>query len=84
MPHHKAFKKTLITDKKKNLRNKDAESRLRTMIKKVRTATNKEEAEAALKTAFSVIDSTARKNILKKNTASRKKSRLAKFVAKIS
>ena len=80
MPHHAQFKKSLRKEVKRNLRNSNAMSRLRTMVKKVTAAGSKEEAEAALKQAVSVIDSTAGKGIMKKTTAARKKSRLYKFV----
>lgn len=53
------------------------------MVKKVKAATSKEEAQSALRDVVSVIDSTARKGIIKKTTAARKKSGLYKIVAKI-
>lgn len=84
MAHHAQFKKSLRQEVKRNLRNRVAKSRLRTSIKKVRTATSKTDGEAALKTAISVIDSTARKGIIKRQTASRTVSRLTKFVATLS
>jgi len=80
VPHHAQFKKSLRKEAKRNLRNRMAKSRLRTMVKKVRTAPSKEEAEKILRQAVSVIDSTARKGIIKKTTAARKKSRLYKFI----
>lgn len=81
MPQHKQFKKALKVNAKRRIRNKGAVSRLNTFIKKIKTAGTKEEAETALKDAMSVIDSSARKKIIKKTTAARKKSRLSKFVA---
>lgn len=83
MPQHKQFKKALKVNERANMRNKDAMSRLRTFIKKVRTAETKEAAEASFRDASKVIDSTARKGIIKKETAARKKSRLARFVARM-
>ncbi len=83
MPQHKQFKKALKVNEKRKVRNQSATSRLNTFIKKIKTAGSKEEAEGALKNAISVIDSTARKGIIKKTTAARKKSRLSKFVAGI-
>ncbi len=84
MAHHAQFKKSIRQDAKRNLRNRVAKSRLRTSIKKIRVAASKTDAEAALKSAIPLIDSTARKGIIKKETAARTKSRLVKFVAKMS
>ncbi|HVR42850.1 MAG TPA: 30S ribosomal protein S20 [Thermoanaerobaculia bacterium] len=61
-------------------RNRAAVSRLRTEIKKTRAAIDAGDAEAtreALRGAYSVIDRSARKGIIKGNTADRYKSRLS-------
>ncbi|MHB9031251.1 MAG: 30S ribosomal protein S20, partial [Candidatus Latescibacterota bacterium] len=71
MPHHAQFKKSIRQDEKRRLRNRAAMSRLRTVIKKVRSATTKADGEKILQSAISLIDSTARKGIIKANTASR-------------
>lgn len=81
LPHHVQFKKTLLVNEKLQIRNRAAKSRLNTFIKKVHAAKSKEDGELALKDAVSLIDSTAHKGIIKKETAARKKSRLFKFVA---
>ena len=81
MPHHTQFKKTLKVNEKARQRNHAAKSRVATIIKKVKTANSKDEAQEALKSALSIIDLTARKGIIKKTTAARRKSRLYKFVA---
>jgi small subunit ribosomal protein S20 len=84
VPHHTHFKKTLKQDVNRRLRNRAAKSRLSSIIKKVRAAATKEEAQTILTGAVSVIDSTARKGIIKKGTASRKVSRLARFVNRMA
>ena len=81
MPQHKQFKKTLKVNEKSRQRNHAAKSRMLTMIKNIHTADSKENAQQALQTAFPVIDTTARKGIIKKTTAARKKSRLDRLVA---
>ena len=83
MPQHKQFKKALKVNEKARIRNKAMKSKLRTFIKKVRTATSQEEAQEMFRTASSVIDSTARKGVIKKETAARQKSRLSKFIARM-
>jgi small subunit ribosomal protein S20 len=80
VPHHVQFEKDLKQNKKARLRNRSAKSRMNTAVKKVQTAPTKDEAAAALLTAVSIIDSTARKGIIKKETAARKVSRLTRFV----
>ena len=56
---------------------------MRNAIKAVRAATTRAAAETALKQTVAVLDRTATKGIIKRETASRQKSRLAKFVAKL-
>ncbi len=84
MPHHKSAAKRVITNEKARQRNIAARSRMRAAVKAVREATSKSQAEAALKQAVAILDRTASKGIIKKETASRQKSRLAKFAAKLS
>ena len=81
MPQHVQFKKALKVNEKARLRNASAKSRLKKMIKKVESATSKDEAQEAFKITASFIDSTARKKIIDKKAAARKKSQLHKLVA---
>ena len=68
----------------RRLRNKSVKSSVRTSAKKFvvlaqkagRNPTEVEGAEAALKDMIKKIDTAAQKGIIKKNTASRKKSRM--------
>ena len=83
MPHHKQFKKALIVNEKSRIRNHAVKSRLAKAVKNVRSAQSREEAESAFKAATSIIDSTASKGMIKKNTAARKKSRLSSFIARM-
>ncbi len=54
---------------------------MRSAVKKVRTASTKEEAEAALKEAERLLDRAGTKRLVHPRTARRAKSRLAKVVA---
>ena len=83
MPHHKSAAKRVITNEKSRQRNMAASTRLRSAVKAVRGATTKATGEAALKSTGSILDRTAAKGIIKRETANRQKSRLAKFVAKL-
>jgi small subunit ribosomal protein S20 len=79
MPHHKSAAKRVITNEKARLRNIAARSRMRSAIRAVRAATQRAEAETAYQQAVSILDRTAAKGIIKRETASRQKARLAKF-----
>jgi small subunit ribosomal protein S20 len=83
MPQHKQFEKSLVLNEQSRLRNRTYLSRMRTAVKKVLAASTKEEAQTMFRDATSVIDSTARKGIIKKETAARKKSRLSKYIGKM-
>ncbi len=52
-------------------------------VKKAVTAGTKDVAVEALKAAMAGLDKAAKKGVIHKNTASRKKSRLAKAIAKL-
>jgi len=64
------------------LRNKAVTTRVKNVVKNVRTAIdeNAEDALERLNTAKSVIDNAAKKGVLHKKTASRKISRLSRQV----
>ncbi|TCK31172.1 SSU ribosomal protein S20P [Ancylobacter aquaticus] len=67
--------------------NKNRRSRMRTFVRKVEEALasgDKDAAGAAFKTAEPEIMRAAQKGVLPKNTASRKVSRLAQRLAKLS
>ena len=68
---------------KRNQRNKHYKSVLKTAIKKVMNAENKEEASTALPSSLSAIDKTSRKGIIHKNKAANQKSRLMRHVASL-
>ena len=83
----KSAKKRIGITAKKTLRNKMIKSRAKTEVKKVVSAIsggNPGDAAAALSKATSSIDRAVSKGVFHKNTASRKKSRLAKMVNKMS
>jgi small subunit ribosomal protein S20 len=87
MANIKSAKKRILVNEKKAARNQMIKSAVKTEIKKVRTAIeagNKEEAAKALLAATSAIDKAESKGVFKKNTASRKVSRLAQAVNKMA
>ncbi len=83
MANIKSAKKRILVNQTKADRNKAIKSATKTAIKKVYTAIeagDKEAAKAALLAATATIDKAATKGVYHKNTASRKVSRLSKAV----
>ena len=79
MAHHKSAKKRIRTNARKREVNKNAESKIKTLIKKVFNSQDKAEAESLYKEAVATIDKNVNKGRLHRNTAARKKSALTKF-----
>lgn len=80
MPNIKSAIKRVRVTKHKSLTNSIRKSVLKTSIRKCKEAIASKDANAseALKNAIKIIDKSAAKNVLHKNTAARRKSRLAK------
>ena len=86
MPIIKSAKKRMKQSEKRRKRNYPVRSTMKTNIKKFLKAVkdgDKKEAENLLKACYKIIDTAAKKNIIHKNNAARKKSRLAKTLANI-
>ncbi|MCW8804661.1 MAG: 30S ribosomal protein S20 [Ignavibacteriaceae bacterium] len=80
MATHKSAKKRIRTNERKRVVNQQGATRIKSSVKKVLATTNKEEAEKLYKEAVSVLDKGTTKGLIKKNTASRKKSSLTKHI----
>jgi small subunit ribosomal protein S20 len=80
VPRTKSAKKQLRQTKARTLNNRMQRSKLRTALKKVRTAAGAE-AELAYAEAVQLLDRAGRKNLIHRNAADRQKSRLAKAIA---
>ncbi|MDR2577334.1 MAG: 30S ribosomal protein S20 [Chitinispirillales bacterium] len=83
MQRHKSVEKRDRTSKKANLRNRANRSRVKTAVRGVLEAKDREGAEGALKTAVSVLDKSVKIGLIHKNKAANQKSRLSKLVNKI-
>lgn len=86
MAHSKSALKRNRQSIAANLRNRSAKSALLTLRKKVLAtidAGKKEDAAKLFIEYTSLLDKTAKRGIIKKNNASRKKSRMALKIAKI-
>ena len=85
MPITSSAKKALRASKNKRVFNQRRKGTMTSVIKQIRKfVADKNVAEAAkhLAEAYKAIDKAAKTNLIKKNAASRKKSRLAKLIAK--
>ncbi|MFA7141680.1 MAG: 30S ribosomal protein S20 [Candidatus Paceibacterota bacterium] len=83
MPILKSAKKRLVQDKKKTYANFLKKKEMRKILKEIKslvTLKNKEEALKLLPKAYKAIDKAAKTNVIKDNTASRKKARITKLV----
>lgn len=65
-----------------NLRRKDTLQDTTKKVKKLIVAGKKEEATKMLPDVYQAIDKAAKRGVIKKNAAARKKSRIAKALAK--
>lgn len=82
MPIIKSAKKRVKVTEKKTAQNREWKNKLKTAIKDFENVVetgNKEEAEEQLRETIKVIDKAVSRNIIHKNNAARKKSRLTKM-----
>lgn len=86
MANIKSAKKRVKQAIKHRAHNMALRSRMRTAVKNVRKAVDAKDVESAkstFRTAVSVLDNTADKNLIHKNKAARLKSRLNKLVKEL-
>ena len=87
MANHKSAEKRVRQNTKRNEINRSNRSKLRTQIKKLRsalTATDKKQSDELLVPTVSLIDKAVNKGLIHKNTAARYKSRLTQHVSELS
>ena len=85
MPIKASAKKALRQSRKRHIRNlkrKEAAKDIVKKIKKLIVAKKIEEAKKLIPLAYKAIDKSAKTGVIKKNAASRKKSRLMKLLNK--
>lgn len=81
MPNNEAARKRLRQEQKRRLHNRSVKSIVKTQVTKARQAieaptVNSEETIQAVRAAISELDRAAKKGVIHKNNASRRKSRL--------
>jgi ribosomal protein S20 len=87
MPILKSSKKRVKLALRKQARNYNTRTAMKKAIRRVEEAVkagDAKQAEVELTTAYKVIDTATKKNVIQKNTASRRKSKLARSIAGIS
>ena len=87
MANNKSAKKRILIAKRNNLQNRFYKSSVRTLTKKFlkdlesykssQNAADKEKLQIVLNSIYSLIDKGLKKNVYHKNTAARKKAKLA-------
>jgi small subunit ribosomal protein S20 len=84
MPRHKSAAKRVITNEKRRRRNASVRSEIKTVVKKLQAASGKDALSTSLREAHAALDKAAKKGVVHKRTASRRKSRLAKLVNRLA
>jgi small subunit ribosomal protein S20 len=82
MPQHKSPMKRMKTDKKREARNNYVNRTIKTLAKKIKEEMPAEEKQKQLSLIFSQLDKAAKKGVIHKRTASRRKSRIAAMINK--
>ena len=87
MANNKSAKKRILISKRNNLQNRFYKSSVKTLTKRFlkdlevykisRNPSDKEKAKNRLSLVYSLIDKGSKRNVFHKNTAARKKSKLA-------
>ncbi len=83
MPQHRSAQKRARQTENRRDRNRHYLSRMKTAVRKVRTATDKATAQTALRNAITFLDKLAGKRIIHPNKAAIQKSRLTRLVNKL-
>ncbi len=82
MAHHKSAVKRIRTNRKANESNRKYRTKMRNSMRRVREADTAESRQENLKSACTILDRLVSKGVVHRKTASRRKSRLSKFVSK--
>lgn len=83
MPQHKSPKKRMKTDAKRQARNNYVKRTLRSLDKQIRTEMPAAEKTEVLNKIYSQLDKAAKKGVIHKRTASRRKARVAAYISTI-
>lgn len=84
MANHKSSLKRIRANETRRVRNRYYSKTMRNAVRKFRAMENKTEASEKLPKLISMIDKLAKKTIIHKNKAGNLKSKLTRFVNKLS
>ena len=84
MDRHPQQLKRERQDKKRRAMNKENLSMLRTFIKKVLSSTSKKDAEPVYRNTVRIIDKAVSKNLIHRNTGSRRKAQITRHLNSLS
>jgi len=79
----KSAKKALRQNLRRRVRNRQQKEKIKKLIKQIRILVSQKKAEEARKSLpqiYKLLDKAAKTGVIKKNTAARKKSRIAKAI----
>jgi small subunit ribosomal protein S20 len=82
MPNHKSCEKRLRQEEKRSARNHYVKMTINTLAKKMHSEISIEDKEKLLSEVYTQLDKAAKRNIIHKRTASRRKARLAAYFNK--
>ncbi|GBD34109.1 30S ribosomal protein S20 [bacterium HR34] len=85
MPVTKSAKKALRSSLRKRQYNLYYKTKIKALLKEIKKSLsekNIEKAKSLLPQYYKIVDKAAKENVIKKNTAARKKSRITKFINK--
>jgi small subunit ribosomal protein S20 len=82
MPNHKSCEKRVRQDAKRQARNNYVRKTLKTLSKKMTSELSLEEKKTLLDEVYSQLDKAAKKGVIHKRTASRRKARIAAYLNK--
>jgi len=83
MANHKSAIKRIRSNDAKRVRNRYTSKTTRTVVKKIRTTTDKKEANELLPKVSAMLDKLAKRNIIHKNKSANLKSKITKKVASL-
>ena len=83
MPNTKSAAKRLRQNERRRVSNKAARSRLKTAVKKVRSASEADQATKYYREAVRLLDRAASRGLVHRNRVARSKSRLAAVVRRL-
>jgi small subunit ribosomal protein S20 len=84
MPQHASAEKRIRSSGRRHARNKANIARMKTLIRKVRTAKDKQTGSAALRSVVKLLDELAAKGVIHRNKAANQKSKLTVFVNRMA